>query len=95
MSVDNDTVRKIATLSRIRVEEQDLPKLAGELNSILTWIEMLQEVDTDGVEPMTSAVETTMTMRDDVVNKGGHAEIIVANAPETEDNFFMVPKVVE
>lgn len=95
MSVDQNTVRKIASLSRIKVQEQDLPKMADELNSILTWIEMLQEVDTDGVKPMTSAVHMEMKKRDDVVTKGGHAEIIVANAPETEDNFFMVPKVVE
>ena len=95
MSVDQNTVRKIATLSRIRVEEEDLPRLAGELNSILKWIEMLGEVDTDGVEPMTSAVHMKMKMRDDVVNRGGRAADIVANAPATEDHFFMVPKVVE
>ena len=95
MSVDQNTVRKIAMLSRIKVDEEDLPRLEGELNSILKWIEMLQEVDTDGVEPMTSAVHMKMKKRDDVVNRGGHAGDIVANAPSTEDNFFMVPKVIE
>lgn len=95
MSVDQKTVRKIAMLSRIKVEEEDLPRLEGELNSILKWIDMLQEVDTDGVEPMTSAVHMEMKKRDDVVNRGGHAGDIVANAPSTEDNFFMVPKVIE
>ena len=95
MSVDQNTVRKIATLSRIKVEEEDLPRLEGELNTILKWIEMLQEVDTEGVEPMTSAVHMEMKKRDDVVNRGGHAPDIVANAPASEDNFFLVPKVVE
>ncbi len=95
MSVDQNTVRKIASLSRIKVEEEDLPRLEGELNTILKWIEMLQEVDTEGVEPMTSAVHMEMKKRDDVVNRGGMAAEIVANAPATEDHFFMVPKVIE
>ncbi len=95
MSVDQNTVRKIANLSRIKVEEEDLPRLEGELNSILKWIEMLQEVDTDNVEPMTSAVHMEMKKREDEVNRGGRAQDIIANAPATEDNFFMVPKVIE
>ena len=95
MSVDQNTVRKIASLARIKVDEEDLPRLEGELNSILKWIEMLGEVNTDGVEPMTSAVHMKMKMRDDVVNRGGRAEDIVANAPISEDHFFAVPKVVE
>ena len=95
MSVDQKTVRKIASLSRIKVQDSDLPRLEGELNSILKWIEMLSEVDTDGVEPMTSAVHMKMKKRHDVVNRGGHPDDIVANAPQTEDHFFMVPKVVE
>ncbi len=95
MSVDQKTVRKIASLSRIKVEDEDLPRLEGELNSILKWIEMLSEVDTKGVEPMTSTVHMKMKKRVDEVNRGGHAQDIVANAPQTEDHFFMVPKVVE
>jgi len=95
MSVDQNTVRKIATLSRIKVQEEDLPRLEGELNSILKWIEMLQEVDTDGVEPMTSAVHMEMKKRQDVVDRGGRAQDIIANAPASEDRFFMVPKVIE
>lgn len=95
MSVDQKTVRKIASLSRIKVEEEDLPRLEGELNTILKWVEMLQEVNTDDVEPMTSAVHMEMKKREDVVNRGGRAGDIVANAPATEDHFFMVPKVIE
>jgi len=95
MSVDQSTVRKIASLARIKVDEEDLPRLEGELNSILKWIEMLGEVNTDNVEPMTSAVHMEMKKRDDVVNRGGCADDIVANAPLSEDHFFAVPKVVE
>ncbi|VAV89246.1 Aspartyl-tRNA(Asn) amidotransferase subunit C @ Glutamyl-tRNA(Gln) amidotransferase subunit C [hydrothermal vent metagenome] len=95
MSVDQNTVRKIANLSRIKVEEEDLPRLEGELNSILKWIEMLQEVDTEGVEPMTSAVHMEMKKREDVVDRGGRAKDIIANAPASEDQFFLVPKVIE
>jgi len=95
MSVDQSTVRKIASLARIKVKEDDLPRLEGELNAILKWIEMLGEVNTDNVEPMTSAVHMKMKMRDDVVNRGGRADDIVANAPVSEDHFFTVPKVVE
>ena len=95
MSVDQSTVRKIASLARIKVDEEDLPRLEGELNSILKWIEMLGEVNTDNVEPMTSAVHMEMKKRDDVVDRGGRADDIVANAPLSEDHFFAVPKVVE
>ncbi len=95
MSVDQKTVKKIAHLARIRVDDEDVPRLRDELNSILKWVEMLSEVDTDNVEPMTSAVQTSMKKRPDVVTLGGHPELIVANAPASEDNFFMVPKVVE
>jgi len=95
MSVDQTTVRRIAKLARIKVNEDAVPALEGELNAILEWIEMLNEVDTDGVQPMTSVVETKMKKRDDVVNKGGIPDDIMANAPASEDHFFMVPKVVE
>lgn len=95
MSVDQNTVRKIASLARIKVEESDLPKLEGELNEILNWIEMLSEVDTQDVEPMTSAVHMEMKKRHDEVTRGGNPDDIVANAPASEDHFFLVPKVIE
>ena len=95
MSVDQATVRRIARLARIRLTEEDVPRLEGELNSILKWIEMLNEVDVSGVEPLTSVVEMEMKMRDDVVTDGKMPDNVVANAPATEDHYFMVPKVVE
>ena len=95
MSVDQSTVRRIAKLARIKVQDDELPALEGELNTILDWIEMLNEVDTTGVEPMTAVVETTMKKRDDVVGDGNVPDDIMSNAPSSEDHFFMVPKVVE
>jgi aspartyl-tRNA(Asn)/glutamyl-tRNA(Gln) amidotransferase subunit C len=95
MSIDQTTVRRIARLARIRVEESDLPRLEGELNSILRWIEMLNEVDTTDVEPMTSVVKMSMKMRDDVVTEGQDPKAVTGNAPRVEDNFYVVPKVVE
>lgn len=95
MSVDPATVRRIAHLARIRVEDGQVDKLRGELNAILAWVEQLAEVDVEGVEPMTSVMPMTMKMRKDEVTEGNNAEAIVANAPLTEDNFFLVPKVVE
>ena len=95
MSVDQATVRRIARLARIRLADEDVPRLEGELNSILKWIEMLNEVDVAGVAPLTSVVEMEMKMREDVVTDGRYSEEVVANAPASEDHFFMVPKVVE
>ena len=95
MSVDKDTVAKIAKLARIRVPEDDRDALAGELSNILGWIEQLSELDTAGVEPMTSVTPMDMKKRQDRVTDGGCPDKIVANAPATEDNFFLVPKVVE
>jgi aspartyl-tRNA(Asn)/glutamyl-tRNA(Gln) amidotransferase subunit C len=95
MAVDANTVRKVARLARLQVPEERLEPLAGELNGILAWIEQLGEVDVDGVEPMTSAVEMSLPMRDDVVNDGGNAAAVTANAPRSADGFFIVPKVVE
>lgn len=95
MSVDQDTVRKIATLARIKVDDEALPKLEGELNEILNWIEMLSQVDTENVEPMTSTVHMQMKKRRDEVTDGGYPDDIVANAPTSEDHFFLVPKVIE
>lgn len=95
MSLDPATVRRIATLARIHVEDADLPKLQAELNGILGWIEQLNEVNVDGVEPLTGAVQMALKMREDVVTDGGRRDQILANAPETAHGFFTVPKVVE
>ncbi len=95
MSVDQNTVRRIAKLARIAVREDELPALAGELNTILDWVEMLAEVDTTGVEPMTSAVAMTMKMREDVVTSGNLQKDVTGNAPASEDGFYVVPRVVE
>ena len=95
MSIDAATVRKVARLARIAEPEERLEPLARELSGILDWIEQLNEIDTDGVEPMTSAVETTLPMREDVVTDGGDPAKVLANAPKTANNFFVVPKVVE
>lgn len=95
MSVDQATVRRVARLARIKVNDEDLPRLAGELNSILHWIEQLNEVDVSGVEPLTSVVNMKMKTRKDEVIDGHCPADVVKNAPAQEDAFFMVPKVVE
>jgi len=95
MSLDKSAVRTIADLARIRVPEDDLDHLAGELSNILTFIEQLSAVDTDGVAPMTSVAAVGLPMRADVVNDGGIAEAVLANAPDKAEGFFSVPKVVE
>lgn len=96
MSVDAATVRRIAHLARIKVAEDEVAHLQGELNAMLAFVEQLNEVDVTGVEPMTSVIPTTLKQRPDRVTDGGIAEDIVRNAPEaTEDHYFMVPKVVE
>ena len=95
MSVDQATVRRIARLARIRISDNEVPKLEGELNRILDWIELLGEVDTANVEPMTSVVSMQMRKREDAVTDGGYPERVTANAPQSDDNFYMVPKVVE
>jgi aspartyl-tRNA(Asn)/glutamyl-tRNA(Gln) amidotransferase subunit C len=95
MSVDADTVRRIAHLARIAVDEAEIPHLQGELNAILAFVEQLSEVNVDGVEPMTSVTPMEMKKRPDVVNDGGIADEVIANAPASEDHFFLVPKVVE
>lgn len=95
MSVDQDTVRRIARLARIAVRDDELPALANELNNLLEWVEQLSEVDTNDVEPMTSAVAVTMKMRDDVVTSGDLHKEVTANAPQSEDGFYVVPRVVE
>ncbi|PTW61452.1 aspartyl/glutamyl-tRNA(Asn/Gln) amidotransferase subunit C [Breoghania corrubedonensis] len=95
MSVDTATVKRVARLARIAVTDAEAEKMKGELNAILGFVEQLDEVDVSGVEPMTSAVETTMRKRVDEVTDGDCAEDVVANAPMSDDHFFMVPKVVE
>lgn len=95
MALDKDTVRNIASLARIRVDEAKLDTLAGELNNILGWIEQLNEVDTEGVAPMTSVTETVPFTREDAVTDGDCRDAVLANAPEETDGFFVVPKVVE
>ena len=95
MAIDAATVRKVARLARIAEPEDRIEPLAKELSGILAWIEQLAEVDTDGVEPMTSAVAVAAPMRDDVVTEGGDAARVLSNAPKTVGGFFVVPKVVE
>jgi aspartyl-tRNA(Asn)/glutamyl-tRNA(Gln) amidotransferase subunit C len=95
MSVDADTVRRIAHLARIAVADDEVEHLKGELNAILAWVEQLGEVNVEGVEPMTSVTPMTMKKRADVVTDGGIVDQIVKNAPQTDDGFFLVPKVVE
>jgi aspartyl-tRNA(Asn)/glutamyl-tRNA(Gln) amidotransferase subunit C len=95
MSVDADTVRRIAHLARIAVAEDEVEHLKGELNAILAFVEQLSEVKVEGVEPMTSVTPMAMKKRADVVTDGGIAADIVKNAPAGQDNFFLVPKVVE
>jgi aspartyl-tRNA(Asn)/glutamyl-tRNA(Gln) amidotransferase subunit C len=95
MSLDSATVRRIAKLARIRVDEAQLVQLQTELTSILGWIEQLNEVDVDGVTPLTGGAQMAMAMRDDVVTDGGQPEAVLRNAPDREGEFYAVPKVVE
>ncbi|WP_434722704.1 Asp-tRNA(Asn)/Glu-tRNA(Gln) amidotransferase subunit GatC [Mesorhizobium sp. RIZ17] len=95
MSVDLQTVKRVARLARIAVSEEDAERMTGELNAILGFVEQLNEVDVSGVEPMTSVTPMEMKKRQDGVTDGNKAVDIVANAPATEENFFLVPKVVE
>jgi aspartyl-tRNA(Asn)/glutamyl-tRNA(Gln) amidotransferase subunit C len=97
MSLDHATVRRIASLARIRVEDHEVEPLCHELNSILGWIEQLNEVDVSGVDPLTGAsnMTTAMAMRADVVTDGGYPDKVLSNAPERIGDFYVVPKVVE
>lgn len=96
MSVDKSTVVRIAQLARIRVPEEELDGLAAELSNILGWVEQLNEVDTDGVAPMSSVIEgMELRARADEVTDGGCRDAVLSNAPETKDGFFVVPKVIE
>ncbi|NKB52189.1 MAG: Asp-tRNA(Asn)/Glu-tRNA(Gln) amidotransferase subunit GatC [Rhizobiaceae bacterium] len=95
MSVDTATVKRVAKLSRIAITDERAESMQSELNTILGFVEQLQEVDVEGVEPMTSVVDMVMRKRRDEISDGNKAEDVTANAPMSEDNFFMVPKVVE
>ena len=95
MSVDTATVRRIAHLARIAVADDEVEHLKGELNAMLAFVEQLNEVDVTGVEPMTSVTPMVMKSREDVVTDGDIADDIVKNAPERQDHYFVVPKVVE
>ena len=95
MSVDKDTVRRIARLARLAVPDEKLEPLAQELNGIFNWVEMLNEVKVEGVPAMTSVVAQKLKWREDKVTEGGEAEALMQNAPEHEGTFFVVPKVVE
>jgi aspartyl-tRNA(Asn)/glutamyl-tRNA(Gln) amidotransferase subunit C len=95
MSVDSNTVRRIAHLARIAVADDEVEHLRGEINAILSFVEQLSKVDVEGVEPMTSVTPMAMKKRTDVVTDGGDADAVLQNAPAREGNYFVVPKVVE
>jgi aspartyl-tRNA(Asn)/glutamyl-tRNA(Gln) amidotransferase subunit C len=95
MSVDKETVRRIARLARLAIGDEQLAPMADELNAILAWVEQLGEVEVTGVPPLTSVVAQQLKMRDDVVTDGGYPDDLMKNAPQSEDHFFVVPKVVE
>jgi aspartyl-tRNA(Asn)/glutamyl-tRNA(Gln) amidotransferase subunit C len=95
MSLDPATVRRIAKLARIRLDDAEVPRLEGELNAILGYVEQLSEVDVDGVEPLSGGAQMAMRLREDVVSDGDYPERVLANAPDRIGNFFAVPKVVE
>lgn len=95
MSLEKEDVRRVAFLARIKVPEDDLAPVAEDLNNIIGWVEQLSEVDTDGVEPMTSVTAMTSPQREDKVTDAGYPERVVGNAPDRVDNFFAVPKVVD
>ena len=95
MSLDPATVRRIASLARIRVEEDEVLRLQSELNGILGWIEQLNEVTVDGIAPLTGGAQMALRLREDAVTDGNYPDKILANAPDREGNFFAVPKVVE
>lgn len=95
MSVDLATVKRVARLARIAVSEEDAERMTGELNAILGFVAQLDEVNVDGIEPLTSIIPMALRRREDAVTDGAKAEDIIANAPASEENFFAVPKVVE
>ena len=95
MSVDKETVRRIARLARLAIDEDRVEPMTNELNQIFAWVQQLEEVDVAGVAPMTSVIAQRLKLREDIVSDGGDAAAVTANAPLSEDRFFVVPKVVE
>jgi aspartyl-tRNA(Asn)/glutamyl-tRNA(Gln) amidotransferase subunit C len=95
MAIDKNTVRRIARLSRLALDDAQAEAMVGELNALLAWVEQLSEVKVEGVPPMASVVEAKLPMREDVVTDGGYADDLMKNAPQAEGHFFVVPKVVE
>jgi aspartyl-tRNA(Asn)/glutamyl-tRNA(Gln) amidotransferase subunit C len=95
MSVTNEQVRHIAKLARIAMSEDEIERLAPELNNILRWVEQLGEVNTDGIEPLATVIDQKLRLRDDIVNDGNVRDDVLANAPEAQHGFFAVPKVIE
>lgn len=95
MSVDEKTVRKVARLARLEVTDEDVTRLVPQMNGLLKWIQQLQEVNTDGVEPLANVANIDLVLRPDQVTDGGYADSVLANAPEATQGFFVVPKVVE
>ena len=95
MSVDAETVKRVAHLARIKVEEDEVPGLQKELNGILAFVEQLTPIDISGVEAMTSVIPMPLRLRHDEITAGGEAEAVMQNAPASEDHYFLVPKVVE
>lgn len=95
MAMDKQTVRKVATLSRFEVPESDQDKVAAQLGGILTWIEQLQAVNTDSIEPLANVVDIELKLRKDEVTDGGNPQKVLSNAPEEVENYYVVPKVVE
>jgi aspartyl-tRNA(Asn)/glutamyl-tRNA(Gln) amidotransferase subunit C len=95
MALDKATVARVADLARIKIPEADLAPLAEELNQIMSWIEQLEEVNTDGIAPMARVVSMTLPMRDDVVTDGGKLKEVLRNGPQATERYFSVPKVIE
>jgi aspartyl-tRNA(Asn)/glutamyl-tRNA(Gln) amidotransferase subunit C len=95
MSVDHATVRHIARLARLQMSDSEIEALVPELNNILSWVEQLGEVNTDGVEPLTAVIDQKLRLRDDAVNDGDCRDAVLANAPDAQHGFFAVPKVIE
>jgi aspartyl-tRNA(Asn)/glutamyl-tRNA(Gln) amidotransferase subunit C len=95
MSVSNEQVRHIAKLARIAMSDEEIDRLAPELNNILGWVEQLAEVDTEGVEPLATVIDQKLRLRDDVITDGDCRNDVLANAPDAQHGFFAVPKVIE
>jgi aspartyl-tRNA(Asn)/glutamyl-tRNA(Gln) amidotransferase subunit C len=95
MSITKDTILKIANLAKISITSDETEKLESEISSIISWVETLNEVDTENIEPMTNSLQSSLRMREDEVNDGNKTKDILLNSPTEDDNFFVVPKVIE